>query len=184
MNFSHWPLASSKWYLGKYPLQCPVWDGRGHIPWKKKQQRVFSLFSAQSQKWRQMLISVSPASRPIPFRFLLSGFEPQLLFSSQMLSQLSYNFEDTDRLRPIYCSSQLGIEYSSLIFWVFTQARALMIYLIMVAYRDLITSTNGIMMCRENNSLRITWLYDYIQLTTQGQFACSVSFTFPPFLYE
>ena len=29
----------------------------------------------------------------------------------------------------------------------------------MVTYRDLITSKNGIMMWRENNSLRIIWLY-------------------------
>ena len=95
-------------------VSCLRWKGTYTL--EKKQQRVFSLFSAQSQKWRQMLINVSPASRPIPFRVPLSGFEPQLLFSSQMLSQLSYNFEDTDRLRQIYCSSQLGIEYSSLIF--------------------------------------------------------------------
>ena len=94
-------------------VSCLRWKGTYTLE-KKKQQRVFSLFSAQSQKWRQMLINVSPASRPIPFRVPLSGFEAQLLFSSQMLSQLSYNFEDADRLRPIYCSSQLGIEYSSL----------------------------------------------------------------------
>ena len=96
-------------------VSCLRWKGTYTLE-KKKQQRVFSLFSAQSQKWREMLINDSPASRPIPFRVPLSGFEAQLLFSSQMLSQLSYNFEDADRLRQIYCSSQLGIEYSSLIF--------------------------------------------------------------------